>query len=114
MMDPEELKIWLSNKRVEYEDDVDLSKFLLSGNSDEYKYSIISFLETDYSRFTYGKPKINEALAMGLNVINFLGFKKPELVKLAKDLGLELNVNIREKELIGEIESVKKQFQGKK
>ena len=112
-MGPEELKIWLANKRVEYEDDANLSKFLSSDNSDGYKHSIISLLETDYSRFTYGKPKINEALAMELNEINFLEFKKPELVKLAKDLGLGLNVNIGKKELIGEIESVKKQFQGK-
>ena len=33
-MGPEELKIWLSNKKVEYEDDMDLSKFLSSDNSD--------------------------------------------------------------------------------
>ena len=32
----EELKIWLSNKRLEYKDDVVLSKFLSSDKSDEY------------------------------------------------------------------------------
>ena len=112
-MGPEELKIWLSNKKVEYEDDADLSKFLSSDKSDGYKYSIIKLLETDYSRFTYGGPKINEVLAMGLKEINFLEFKKTELMALAKNLGLQRYSCMDKDALIRQIELVKKQFQDK-
>ena len=107
-----ELKIWLSNKRVEYEDDVVLSKFLSSDKSDEYKYSIINLLETDYSRFTYGEPKINKDLAMKLNGMGFRSFKVSELKDLAKNLGLKWYSSITKDTLIKQIERVKKQFQG--
>ena len=112
MIDPGKLKIWLSDKRVEYEDDVVLSKFLFSDNSDEYKYSIINLLETDYSRFTYGGPKINKDLAMKLNGMDFGKFKHSELKDLAKNLGLQRYSSMAKGTLIKQIERVKHQFQG--
>ena len=79
---------FLLDKRTEYKNDEVLSKFLASDKSDEYKYSIIKLLETDYSRFTYGEPKINKALAMKLTEIK--KFKRSELIELGKNLGLIL------------------------
>ena len=40
---------FLSDKREEYKDDEELSKFLSSDKSDEYKYLIIKHLEEDLS-----------------------------------------------------------------
>ena len=114
MMSPEELKIRLSDKRTEYKNDVMLSKFLSSDKSDEYKYSIISLLETDYSRFTYDGSKIKKAFAMKLNEMDFGKFKVLELKDLAKNLGLSRYSSMTRYALIKQIELVKKQFQDKK
>ena len=103
----EELKIWLSDKRVEYKDDVVLSKFLSSDNSDGYKYSIINLLETDYNG-----SKINKDLAMKLNGMDFMSFKHSELKDLAKNLGLRWYSSMTKGTLIRQIERVKHQFQG--
>ena len=45
----------IEQKKEEYKDDEEISKFLTSDKSDEYKCLIISLLETDYSRFTYSE-----------------------------------------------------------
>ena len=71
---------------------------------------IQSLLDTDYSRFTYGGPKINEALAMKLNEIKFEKFKGSELEELAKNLGLNRYSSTPKQKLIEKIELVRKQF----
>ena len=108
---------FLLDKRTEYKDDKVLSEFLTSDKSDEYKYSIIKLLETDYSRFTYDGPKknceriYNKELAIKLNEINLKKFNYFELKELAKNLWVRNYDSMSKQELIEKIENVKKQFQ---
>ena len=111
----------IEQKKEKYKDDGELSSFLSSDKSDEYKYSIIKLLETDYSRFTYDGPSkknrertYNKELAMKLDEINFKKMKLSELQELAKNLWLRNCPNISKHELVEKIENVKKQFQKSK
>ena len=110
---------FLTDKRVEYEDDEVLSKFLTSNKSDEYKYLIIKLLETDYSKCTYGSTYkrsqgvYNEELAMKLGEMEFKKMKRLELQILAKNLWIRGSHNISKKDLIEKIENVKELFSKK-
>ena len=46
-------QVFVERKKEEYKDDEELSKFLASNKSDEYKYYIIKHLEEDLSKRTY-------------------------------------------------------------
>ena len=111
-MSPEKLKIWLANKKVEYADDVDLSKFLSSGKDDEYKYFIINSLERDYSKPNYDGPRILRPLAIKLGEMDFRKFELKALRALARDLGMPGECKKMDKDtLIEKIEHIKTKFQ---
>ena len=103
---------WLSNKKVEYRYDEDLSKFLSSDKSDEYKYSIINSLETNYSRPNYDGSKIIRPLAIKLGEMNFRKFGQKALKALARDLGMPVEcLKMNKDALIEQIEHIKNKFQ---
>ena len=59
-----------------------MSDFLASDKSEEYKRSILSLLNTDYSKYTYGKAKDGISVSR-LNEINYKEFSFPKLKELA-------------------------------
>ena len=113
-------QVFVEQKREEYKDDEVLLKFLTSNKSDEYKYSIIKLLETDYIKCTYDGPSkknrekiYNKELAMKLDEINFKKMKQLELIKLAENLWIRNYANMSKQELIEKIENVKSNFKNK-
>ena len=76
----------------------------------DYDKLIQSLLDTDYSKYTYGKVDINKDLALRLNEIKFKEFKMVELIGLARDLRMT-NYSVTSKQaLIERIELIRKQF----
>ena len=91
-----------------------MSDFLASDKSEEYKRSILSLPDTDYSNYTYDdkkeEEKINENLALKLNEIEFKKFNAVKLKELARNLCIKNYGSSRKQVLVEKIELVRKQF----
>ena len=110
---PEELKMWLANKKVEYEDAV-MSKFLASDKDDRHKHWIINSFETGYSfKTNYDESKILRPLAIKLRDIDFRKFRCQALRALVNDLGVPAMEYkwMTVSELIEKIDHIRAKFQ---